>query len=84
MKGVSTEEHTISAEEAQLQCKRGCAVQIGHAISTVEVKVYSTGLPKLLRGFLVVVLNWENDILQTVGLILLLSYSDLDEILLIC
>ena len=79
-----------------------CAVLIGHTISTVEdvengsvtssvwMKVYSTGLPKLLRGLLAVVLKWENDILQIIQLqlrfysILVILYSDLDEMPSVC
>ena len=69
--------HTFSAEED---------VPYGSVTSSVRMKVCSTGLPKPLRGLLVVVYNWENDILQTISnsnldLMLLLLYPYLGEIL---
>ena len=51
--------HTSNAEKD---------VQQESVTSSVRMKVYSTGLPKPLRGVLVVVFSWENDILHTIQL----------------
>ena len=57
--------HNISTEEAHHQHGQGCAVQVSHTISlkegaqyglvksSLQIRVCSTGKPKLLRGLLV-------------------------------
>ena len=43
-------------------------VQYGSVTSSVWMKVYSAGVPKPVRGLLAIVVNLENDILQTIQL----------------
>ena len=80
---------------AHRQYKRGTPslstqedVQYGSVKSSVQMKVHSTGLPKPLRGLLVVVFNWENDFHRpsncNLDFIVLLLYPDRDGILSVC
>ena len=46
----------------------GKGVQYRSIISSVWMKVCSPGIPKLLKGSLVVVFMWKNYILQTIQL----------------
>ena len=63
-----------NTEEAHHQYRRGCAVWIGYTVSTHSgVPVCRTELPKLLRGVFAVVPIWENDLLEKILLLLLLS-----------
>ena len=61
--------HTVSADEGvQYESITPSVrtvedVQYGSVTSSVWMKVCSTELPKVLRGLLVAVFNWKNDIL---------------------
>ena len=84
-------------EEAHLQCRQGCVVQICHTISSAEdvqygsvtssvwMDVYSAGLPKLLSWLLVPYFTGRMMFYrQSNSALDSILYSDLDEIPLAC
>ena len=74
--------HTFSAERHSFSTD--ARVQYKSVKSLVRMRVCSTGLPKLLKGLLVVVFTSENDILQNLDFILLWLYPDVAEIPVAC